>query len=804
MKCLLKLLSLLLLANLCLSELFCPQTKEPPQEIQIDSSHTVNTISFSEVEYKTIKIANKIFLDKNIEGINSAANTENDDSKFCPEDFIIPKKEDYESIITQFGADAYSTFTAKEGFNMEANKYYLTNTKGKDSANKYFMYLEGTNIKFIDADPSKVNSVCRCMLDLERINLVFPNGAIELNQNVETSIQTSKGEYANGFLWKIGDKTYTSKEITHKFEKSGMYMVEFWGKYINGETLYLCQNVFVKKEPITNSQADTPDANIKKIETDFEMEYTPALHFEHSNSPVAPRIDGGYYISVTGKDKCLHVLSYDKDDKLIRDFNTNEKAYPFDITSTDYGFAIYMKEIGSRYHSYLSVYNKDFELINTVQIMNNTAKDDKTKNSTLNRQIIQYDSNRYPVYGMNFMNRPDNGKLIYSRGRIFLIFSHYNYFPKNGRNSGDTVVTFNDILTDMDFGVTWGSSHSLIQSATFDEYYFWTAALGDAYPQGINVEYTSKSEFSNDYDPIHKKYNSRISASDSSLAGSIKGYSKGLADGKLGGILYFAELKLYCLIYAKTPDEKSGKNIIYMTTWEFIDNKISNIKTTEIKRFDSNNVMQVRAGRYGNDKVFIIYSETTSSGGNGYGNVEKGTTPKLYVIKLPENKVIVEDKTYVNLLMNTNEDLRTFEDGVLIWATANKEGKLTINKIGETHCVESVENIGYKLNKEDLNLYLSTHYKIKEDIRNEENIEGKEKEEEKGNLSGGAIAGVVIGSVCGTALISAGIYFLLRNIKNIKTVPEHSTQAKSEVFKFSSSANSTTIKRGKEKKKVKN
>ena len=500
----------------------------------------------------------------------------------------------------------------------------------------------------------------------------------------------------------------------------------------------------------------------------------------------------------------MHVLSYDKDDKLIRDFNTNEKAYPFDITSTDYGFAIYMKEIGSRYHSYLSVYNKDFELINTVQIMNNTAKDDKTKNSTLNRQIIQYDSNRYPVYGMNFMNRPDNGKLIYSRGRIFLIFSHYNYFPKNGRNSGDTVVTFNDILTDMDFGVTWGSSHSLIQSATFDEYYFWTAALGDAYPQGINVEYTSKSEFSNDYDPIHKKYNSRISASDSSLAGSIKGYSKGLADGKLGGILYFAELKLYCLIYAKTPDEKSGKNIIYMTTWEFIDNKISNIKTTEIKRFDSNNVMQVRAGRYGNDKVFIIYSKTTSSGGNGYGNVEKGTTPKLYVIKLPENKVIVKDKTYDNLLMNTNEDLRTFEDGVLIWATANKEGKLTINKIGETHCVESVENIGYKLNKEDLNLYLSTHYKIKEDIRNEENIEGKEKEEEKGNLSGGAIAGVVIGSVCGTALISAGIYFLLRNIKNIKTVPEHSTQAKSEVFKFSSSANSTTIKRGKEKKKVKN
>ena len=104
------------------------------------------------------------------------------------------------------------------------------------------------------------------------------------------------------------------------------------------------------------------------------------------------------------------------------------------------------------------------------------------------------------------MFEPDNGKLIYSRGRVFLIFCHYNYFlDKKEGHTGDTTVTFNDILTDMDFGDTWGSSHSLIQSATFDEFYFWTAALGDAYPKGINVEYTSKREFSNNYDPVHKK-----------------------------------------------------------------------------------------------------------------------------------------------------------------------------------------------------------------------------------------------------------------------------------------------------------
>lgn len=104
--------------------------------------------------------------------------------------------------------------------------------------------------------------------------------------------------------------------------------------------------------------------------------------------------------------------------------------------------------------------------------MNNTAYDDKKNNLTLKKQIIRYDRLGNPVFGMNFIFEPDNGKLIYSRGRIFLIFCHYNYFLEKGGHTGDTVVTFNDILTDMDFGENWCSSHSLIQSVSFDEFYF--------------------------------------------------------------------------------------------------------------------------------------------------------------------------------------------------------------------------------------------------------------------------------------------------------------------------------------------
>ena len=93
-------------------------------------------------------------------------------------------------------------------------------------------------------------------------------------------------------------------------------------------------------------------SKIKIIDTDFTISYENSLHFIHSNCPIAPRDNGGYYIAVTDIDKFLHILSYDKNDNLINDLNTTEKAFPFEITATDYGLATYVQEADSSYHSY--------------------------------------------------------------------------------------------------------------------------------------------------------------------------------------------------------------------------------------------------------------------------------------------------------------------------------------------------------------------------------------------------------------------------------------------------------------------
>ena len=123
----------------------------------------------------------------------------------------------------------------------------------------------------------------------------------------------------------------------------------------------------------------------------------------------------------------------------------------------------------------------------------------------------------------------------------------------------------------MNIGLNWGASHSLIQTGTFDENYFCTASLSDGSPKGIKVAYISKRDFKKeerDYDPIFKKYNSRAYYINNTLAGTITGYSNGSADGKLGGLIYFENLGIFCMVYAKTPnasdDNKNGKDIIYI------------------------------------------------------------------------------------------------------------------------------------------------------------------------------------------------------------------------------------------------
>ena len=725
---------------------YCPlKSQNPPKKIKKDANFTIKPV-FNNSFVIPINIKNRIFI-KESPKMTNAVHSSYPSSKYCPPDFVIPTKEFYKSLISDLGSNAYSVLTDKNGLNMSENLYYLTSNYTKTSSFGFiFLYFEDGKVKLEDKDATKIGYgskiSIKCALSPPKVNLLFPDNEGNIKFNKSTTIKTD-GNYFNGYLWRIGNKFYETNEIKHSFSKSGQYKIEFWGNLMTEDIVYLCESVYVKKKEAENTQVFS-ESQIKLIETNFSMVYTRSLHFSYSNAPVAPRVNGGYYIAVTDNDKFLHVLSFDKNDILIKDFNTTDLAYPHDITETDYGFAYYALDAANTgYHSFLKLYNKKFELVNTVEIMNNKKTDNKEKDSNLEKQIIKYSSNGKPVFGMRFMYSPDNGKLVYSNGIIFLIFCHYNFFLGDQGHTGDTVVTFNDLLRDMNFGITWGASHSLIQSATYNDNYFLSAALSDAYPCGINVEYTSKKEFTKEYDPINKKYNTRLSGENETLAGTITGYSNGNADGRLGGIIYYEKLDIFCLVYAKTPEpegENAGKNVIYATTFTFKDLKYTILKTIAVKISETTKVRQVRAGKLGTNLLVINYFEDA---------VVKGSIPNVFVYELPNFSKKVNDKQIDKIIMNTIEDLRTFADGVLIWATSNKEGKLVINKIGSTRLDDTYDDINDIITKKDVKKY------------DKEFIVQKK----SNNLSAGAKFGIALAIILGIILLACGLFILWKYFK---------------------------------------
>ena len=489
----------------------CPDTSSPPEALS-DSGSSIPEVSFNDVPLTPVILSGLILVNNHDHYVESKKDYFID-STYCPSGYVIIKKEELDTIINDLGDNAYSTFTDTSGLDITPGDYYNTNTKGNGAYNKKFMILKDNTITFEDFDPKnyiigtssgKFHTICK--LSIPDASIVFPDENRDFDYGTELQLNINGITYFSDFMWKINDQIIREQTATISLTESGVNNIEFWGKYISGTEKYLCEIIYVRKEKVSNDQKFST-GKIKKIKTDFKLNYNPSLHFTTSNCPVAPRDDGGYYIAVPDENKYLHILSFDKDDNLLRDFNTEENARPHDIVTTYLGFAVYCVDSNNRDHSYITVYNKDFEKVNRVIVMNNVnTKENQKIDSTPEKQLIRYTNKGKPQYGIRFIYQADNAKLVYSRGRIFLIFAHYNIFDDDYKgHNADSIATFNDNLEDIDFGIIFGASHSLIQSVTFDDNYFWTATLSDAYPQGIRVQYISKKEFQNNYDAVFKK-----------------------------------------------------------------------------------------------------------------------------------------------------------------------------------------------------------------------------------------------------------------------------------------------------------
>ena len=71
-------------------------------------------------------------------------------------------------------------------------------------------------------------------------------------------------------------------------------------------------------------------------------------------------------------------------------------------------------------------------------------------------------------FGLEAMFKPSNGKVAYNKGRIGVVFAHYNHFGilSDGRrndHTGDTLVSFDENGENEFLIFDWFASHSLNQ-----------------------------------------------------------------------------------------------------------------------------------------------------------------------------------------------------------------------------------------------------------------------------------------------------------------------------------------------------
>ena len=267
------------------------------------------------------------------------------------------------------------------------------------------------------------------------------------------------------------------------------------------------------------------DSDYEVIKTDINsIKYSGGVRWDTANSPITPKNDGGYYVIYYDKySKTLHVLSFNSKNDIEKNFDTGYNYYVFDIiTISNNGFAFYAKGATTEKNNTAIIvsYYSNFTKINEVYVMDNPGKDHSKESQS---QIY-----KPGAFGMFNMYDPSNAKLNYGNDRIFLIFAHYNWFGSDGGHTGDSVITFNNALNNYDFGNSWSCSHSLQQSVTQDSKFFWSASLGDAYPLGISIQWTSKTEV---------KGNSRKYKTLEQIGEKISGDMRGSSSGKLGGLL---------------------------------------------------------------------------------------------------------------------------------------------------------------------------------------------------------------------------------------------------------------------------
>jgi len=267
---------------------------------------------------------------------------------------------------------------------------------------------------------------------------------------------------------------------------------------------------------------------------------------------------------------------------------------------------------------------------------------------------------------------PENGRLAIGRGRVAVMFAHYNYFGTSGNHTGDTFISVDletcavPLQTDIKLGWSWGASHSLYQQLYYDGSKFVSAALGDANPQNIL------------FSVVYLNGSTNILTNEKLLNGDIPGLGNGKSSGRLGGLVKLTP-DLFLTTYSRfkstgtnTQNDKPELGIVSF------NNTLNRIKTRALT--NDNNVNTIKTAKFGN-RLIIGYALTNQThSANGYlPQVSSPDTDTMYVMVVTPSTAIVSGPIEVaNFSISPSDDWETLSDGRVVWTYVGEDNVLRL------------------------------------------------------------------------------------------------------------------------------
>jgi hypothetical protein len=522
----------------------------------------------------------------------------------------------------------------------------------------------------------------------------------DINQRVPLRI--TQKDFVAGFDYEVGliNKNYLTYGFRFKnqtimnqdtfflnYTELGCVTLEFFALTLNNQTIYNCRKLWVN--PYTGSEAPSTLAadTIKYIATNTSASRMIYLFWNRGNAPISPiQATGGFYLAFTGTDNYTYVQEYNSNLDKIKEVNLNITAFVCDIIANNPGFTLYVKDVNDNNYAYLIGFNKNFTQKYRVTIMNNGITP-----TAITQQLSFYDKTGNIFSGMEAMFAASSGKLSYGRGRVGLLFSHYNAFGTpvlRNDHQGDTFYTFDRKGGNETMAWNWKTSHSLYQAQFYDGQYFITASLGDMYPTNIKVCVVDGQSRTDDIDGIRQNKVFNPTYCVDIVPGNIPGNAAGASCGRIGGI--FQQGANYGLVYARKPcqlimtsgqQSVSNDNEIALITFKIDPNMII-FNINKVPLGLATGLTGIRASKYGNN-IFITYLWVQDNFGLGAANqyiVGESALETQYAMLVDFNGVIVTSPyVYAGPInVSPSDDMKTLNDGRVIWTFVDRSNNLNI------------------------------------------------------------------------------------------------------------------------------